>query len=107
MMERNEQRPRGIAVGLESEQTPLLTTWFQDGDAGAAALASARGYRRVRVFHHMVRPTIEGIETPPLPDGLEVRPLSTDRTREYWAALCQALSLYERHGFHVHSSSSE
>ena len=90
MMERNESRLRTIAAGLTFEQTALLTTWFQDGDTGAAVLARARAYARVRVFHHMVRPDMEAIEIPPLPAGLEIRPLTRDLLPAYWAAVCEA-----------------
>ena len=90
MAERNETRLRQIAAGLRFEQRPLLTTWMQDADAGGLELARQRGYRKVRVFHHMVRPNMDTIEVSPLPAGLEVRPLSADLLPAYWAALCES-----------------
>lgn len=90
MAARNEQRLREIAAGLDFEETPLLTTWMQDGDRGGIALARARGYERVRVYHHMVRPDLDDIETPPLPEGLTVEPLTPDRLPDYWAAIGEA-----------------
>jgi mycothiol synthase len=90
MAERNETRLREVAASLSFEQTPVLTTWMQDGDVGGSALARARGYRKVRVFHHMVRPHLREITVPPLPDGLEVRPLTTDMLPRYWDAMCEA-----------------
>ena len=90
MAVRNEVRLRHIAAGLRFEQRPLLTTWLQDADIGGLELAQNLGYEKVRVYHHMVRSTLDGIEVPPLPDGLEVRPLSPDRLPDYWAAMCEA-----------------
>lgn len=87
---RNESRLLEIAAGQEFDGTPLLTTWFQDRDVGAAELARKRGYRPVRIYHHMLRPTLDDIDIPPLPPGLEVRPLTHDRLPAYWAALCEA-----------------
>jgi mycothiol synthase len=90
MLERNETRLRAIASELVFEERPLLTTWFQDGDRGAAALARAHGYTRVRVFHHMVRPTLDALATPPLPQGLEIRPMTSELLPAYWDAICEA-----------------
>jgi GNAT superfamily N-acetyltransferase len=90
MMERNERRLREIAAGQVFAQAARLTTWFQDGDIGARALAERRGYQRVRVYHHMVRPTLDDIEVTPLPAGLELRRLTQDRLPAYWAGLCEA-----------------
>ena len=90
MMERNEARLRRIAADLSFEQAPLLTTWFQDGDAGARELARQRGYHHVRVYHHMVRPAMDAIEVPPMPEGLEIRPLTADRLHDYWNAISES-----------------
>ena len=87
---RNEARLLELAAGQTFEGRPVLTTWFQDRDAGAAALARARGYQRVRVYHHMLRPTLDDIDVPALPSGLEVRPLRRAELPAYWAAMCEA-----------------
>jgi len=90
MAKRNEARLVELAAGQVFEGTPVLTTWFQDGDIGAAALARARGYQRVRVYHHMLRPSLDDIDVPPVPSGIEVRPLTRDLLPAYWDALCEA-----------------
>ena len=90
MARRNEARLVELAARQVSNATPVLTTWFQDGDVGAAALARARGYQRVRVYHHMLRPTLDDVDVPALPDGLEVRPLGRSELPAYWAAMCEA-----------------
>ena len=90
MMDRNERRLRQIAAGLRFDARPMFTTWMQDGDAGAIELARRRGYRHVRVYHHMVRHDLRDIDVPPLPSGLVVRPLRRSELPAYWAGLCEA-----------------
>jgi len=90
MMARNEARLREIAAVQGFDETPVLTTWMQDLDIGAVALAKQRGYQHARVYHHMVRPTLDGITVQPLPEGLEVRPLTPGLLRAYWDAICEA-----------------
>lgn len=90
LADRNERRLVEIAAEQAFEQRPLLTTWMQDRDVGGLQLARRRGYRKVRVYHHMVRPTMAGIEIPPLPAGLEVRALTRALLPDYWAGMCEA-----------------
>lgn len=90
MMARNEARLVQIAGGQRLEATPVLTTWMQDLDIGAIALARQRGYQRVRVYHHMLRPHLEDLQIPAMPEGLQLRPITRDLLPQYWAALCEA-----------------
>ena len=90
MWARNETRLRELAASQLFDQQPVLTTWMQDLDVGGIELATKRGYQKVRVYYHMVRPTLDDIDIPPMPDGLEVRPLSVDLLPDYWAAMCEA-----------------
>ena len=76
MARRNEARLLEIVADQEFDGTPVLTTWMQDRDVGARELARRRDYRQVRVFHHMLRPTLDDIAIAPLPAGLEVRTLT-------------------------------
>ncbi len=90
MARRNEDRLLEIARDLDFDGIPVLTTWMQDLDVGARELARRRGYDQVRVFHHMLCPSLDGIEIAPLPAGLEVRPLTRELLPAYWAAMCEA-----------------
>jgi GNAT superfamily N-acetyltransferase len=90
MAERNERRLTEIASQMGFEGTPLLTTWMQDLDVGGIELARQRGYRRVRVYPHMVRPTMDDVEVPPMPEGLEIQPMTRARLRYYWDTMCEA-----------------
>jgi GNAT superfamily N-acetyltransferase len=68
----------------------VLTTHVHDADMGGLALASARGYQRVRVGHHMVRPDMDGIDVPPMPEGLELRPITRDMLPRLWDGMIEA-----------------
>ena len=44
------------------------------------------GYETARWFIDMVRPDLEGIVEPPLPEGLEIRPVTSDQYETIWRA---------------------
>jgi ribosomal protein S18 acetylase RimI-like enzyme len=90
MLSRNEARLRAQAEVSDHAGPSKLTTWFNDLDLGGLALVRARGYARVRVYHHMVRPHMDDIHVPPLPDGLDVRRVTHDQLPQLWAALVEA-----------------
>jgi ribosomal protein S18 acetylase RimI-like enzyme len=90
LMTRNELRLVHLAASHAPDRAAFLTTWFRDGDVGAASLARERGYRRVRVYHHMTRPDLAGIETPTLPEGLEVRDVDQAGWPRLWEAMMDA-----------------
>ncbi len=90
LLGRNEARLRELAAGHEHPGPRMLMTWLNDRDEGGIALATARGYRRVRIYHHMVRPDLEAIEVPPMPEGLEVRPLRREQLPQVWDAMSEA-----------------
>lgn len=92
MCVRNERRLAEIATTHRFDGPCLLTTWLHDLDAGGLALAEERGYERVRVFHHMVRPDMEDVEVPPLPEGIVDRPPRRGELRAVWDASSDAFS---------------
>jgi hypothetical protein len=53
---------------------------------------AAAGYATARYFFEMLRPTLEEIQVPPLPDGLEIRPVVNDRAnkKQLWDADVEA-----------------
>jgi ribosomal protein S18 acetylase RimI-like enzyme len=67
-------------------------SFIDDPDAGAVALLAGRGYHKARTYCHMVRPDLEGIEVPPLAEGLEVRPIMPDLLPRLWAAMAEAFA---------------
>ncbi len=68
----------------------LTVPWLRGRDAGGAVLAERFGYRQVRVYHHMTRPTLDDIEVPALPSGLELRSATEADLPEVWGAVTEA-----------------
>ena len=88
-----EQRAREVA----EEQGPIdraraLGTFSGDGQAWRLAAFEGRGYQRIRWGFEMVRPTLDEIAVPALPDGIEIRPVGEgrDALRQLWDADVEA-----------------
>ncbi len=90
MMAFNERLLRDLAAREAHTGPTKLLTWLDDEDAGGLALARQRGYTKVRVYHHMTRPDMDGIDVPPLPEGIEVRPVTREMLPAVWAAATEA-----------------
>lgn len=90
MLARNEARLLQLAGEHQHTLAPALTTWLEDADVRGHALVAARGYTKVRVYHHMVRPDLQAIDAPPLPVGLEVRPITPDLLPRLWEVMLEA-----------------
>jgi mycothiol synthase len=71
----NEARAREISARHDVDRPRVLGSWAADRRVGAVALMRDFGYQPVRYFFDMVRPTLDDIVVPPMPDGLEVRPV--------------------------------
>lgn len=68
-----------------------LSSWPDEDQVGAIALYAAEGYRIVRYSFLMVRDLAESIaDSPPLPDGLEIRPVAEPDHRRIWDADSEA-----------------
>jgi ribosomal protein S18 acetylase RimI-like enzyme len=90
MMADSERRLRTLARREAFPGPCKLITWLHDLDVGDLELARQRGYRKVRVYHHMTRPDMEDIDVPPLPEGIEVRPITPELLPAVWAAAREA-----------------
>ena len=76
ILERNEARLRELSASHDVERPRRLGTFADERRPGAVALVTSHGYEPVRYFFNMLRPTLDEIEVPPLPDGLELRSVS-------------------------------
>ena len=74
----NEARLLEIAAGHPDDLPRVFGAFSPERRVGAVALITGAGYRPVRYFFDMVRPTLDDIELPPLPEGMELRPVSDD-----------------------------
>ena len=86
----NEDRLREIAAAHVNAEPKWLSSEGPDADRGNAALLAGDGYAPVRYFYEMVAPTLEGIVAPPMPDGIELRPVTRDQYRTIWLASAEA-----------------
>ena len=88
---RNEARLREIAAEHGDVGGPKwLGSEGVEADEGNIALLRGDGYDPVRYFYEMVAPSLEGIEAPPVPAGIELRPATRDQYRAIWLASAEA-----------------
>jgi mycothiol synthase len=75
-----------------------VSSWPDEGQAGAVALYRNTGYEVVRYAFQMVRDLTEPIPDAPLPDGLEIRPVLPEDHRRIWDADSEAFRDHWNHG---------
>jgi mycothiol synthase len=85
----NEERLREIAAGHDAPDK-LHEVFANDRNAGARALVSNAGFEPVTYDAEMVRPSVEDLLVHPLPDGVELRPVTDDQLRAIWEADVEA-----------------
>ena len=90
LMAENIRRNRELAETHDSDRPRMLGSWTSDRMAGAVALVKSFGFEKARWFFEMIRPLDQPIPDLPLPDGLEVRPVTTDMVRRIWKADVEA-----------------
>jgi mycothiol synthase len=75
-----------------TERPLVIGTWSADENVRKVRLLTHAGYEQVRFFFEMRRPTLDEIELPPMPDGLEIRPIAADRAsqKQLWDADVEA-----------------
>jgi mycothiol synthase len=87
----NEARLLEIARGHPDDLPRVFGAFAPENRVGAVALVIGAGYQPVRYFFDMLRPTLDEILLPPLPEGLEVRPVTDlDGYRRLFAADTEA-----------------
>lgn len=90
MHRQNEARLREIAASHPDTAMKWLSSEAVDTAPGTIALLERSGYSVVRWFYEMVAPALDGITPPPMPDGLEVRPVTREMFRAIWDASVEA-----------------
>lgn len=90
MLRHNEALLREIAAGHPGVEPKWFASEGVEADAGNTALLRAAGYAPVRYFYDMVAPDLAPIVEPPMPDGVELRPVSRDQYRAIWEAEAEA-----------------
>ncbi len=90
LLAESERRHAGVAATHEVAMSRVYGSWTWESQHGAAALLRDAGYEPVRWFFHMVRPTLDDIPDVALPDGLELRPITTELVHRVWQADVEA-----------------
>lgn len=86
LLEHNEGRVRGIAAGHTTERPRALGAFAAERQPARMRLLEGAGYQVVRYFFDMGRPSLDDVPEIPLPDGLEVRPITPDLYHRVWDA---------------------
>lgn len=86
----NEARARELAATHETDRPKFLGSSTSDHQTAAKALLRRHGYDEIRWFFEMTRALAEPIPAAPLPDGIEVRPVTMDNVRQIWRADVEA-----------------
>jgi mycothiol synthase len=93
ILRHNEARLRRLAAGHDTDRPRTYGAYAPERRPGAVALLLGAGYQPVRYFFDMVRPTLDEISVPDLPDGLEVRPVAArDQVRALFDADVEAFA---------------
>jgi mycothiol synthase len=82
----NLTRARSRAAREDVGSRVDLGSFSEDTETGHRALLAAHGFESVRHFFLMRRGGLDDVPVIPLPDGLEVRPVSEDQWRTIFAA---------------------
>jgi ribosomal protein S18 acetylase RimI-like enzyme len=90
MLRHHEALQHRIAAEHVGVEPKWLSSESVDADPGAAALLAREGYEPARYFYDMVAPTLDGIVAPPMPDGIELRPVTRDQYRAIFDAAAEA-----------------
>ncbi len=90
MHRHNEALLGEIAAGHAGVEPKWLSSEGVDSDAGNTALLRGDGYTPARYFYDMVAPRLDGIVAPPMPDGIELRPVTREQYRIIWDASAEA-----------------
>jgi mycothiol synthase len=85
-----EGRLREIAADHPANIAKHFMCIAHQGEVGLAAMLEKAGYQAARYGLGMVRPDLENIPDFPLPEGLEVRPVSPEHYRAIWDADTEA-----------------
>ncbi|HUH16929.1 MAG TPA: GNAT family N-acetyltransferase [Methylomirabilota bacterium] len=90
MLRHNEARARDVAATHEGVMPKWLASEGVDADPGNTALLRGAGYEPARYFYDMLAPSLEQVEPRPMPDGIELRPVTREQYPGIWGAAAEA-----------------
>ena len=87
---RGEARLREIAATHVGVSPQWFSSEGADLDVGNDALLKASGYEPARFFYEMVAESLADLQVPPMPEGIELRPVTRAQYRQLWEAQAEA-----------------
>ena len=83
---------RAHPAAKAAERPMIFGTWSNDQNVRKIRLFTRLGFEPARYFFEMRRANLGEVEVPPMPDGLEVRPIGHDRAgqKQMWDADVEA-----------------
>lgn len=91
-----EARARQTAAAYPTDRPRFYGTWVDDHRVGKRALLQREGYVETRWFYDMRRDDLDQVDVAPMPEGLEVRPIGTDRD-SLWRLFSADAEAFEDH----------
>ena len=86
----NEQHVRELTASHETDRPRVYGAFAADRQPARIRLLEGAGYQRVRWFFDMGRPLVDDVPEVPLPEGLEVKPMTPELIRRVWEADVEA-----------------
>lgn len=90
LLRRQEARIRDIAAGCEPDAPKKMNQWTSETELHRVALLESEGHEPDRYFYEMLRDLTREIEPHPVPDGLEIRPVLPEQTRQIYESHWEA-----------------
>ncbi|HEY7463212.1 MAG TPA: GNAT family N-acetyltransferase [Candidatus Limnocylindria bacterium] len=79
-----------LAQLFPSERRVGFGSWAAERETGRIALLERFGFARARSFYDMVRPTLDEVAEPVLPEGIRFAPVGDDQMKQLWDADIEA-----------------
>ena len=92
-----EERLAEIAAEHPHAGRQFLTAYVDEGEEERERILAVAGYQRTQQYAEMTRPLSDPIPDRPLPDGLEIRPVTRAEGRAIWEADDRAFR--DHHGY--------
>ena len=80
----SERRQRELAATNASPLPRILGSWSADTQERDERLLTAAGFEPARWFFDMTRRSLDDVPVVPMPDGLELRPVTPDTALQVW-----------------------
>jgi mycothiol synthase len=85
-----ELHAQSLSAAFPTDRPVKLGAWAAETETAKIDLLGRFGYEPARYFFEMVRPSLDSIEEPVLPDGVTLQAVGADQLRQLWDADVEA-----------------